>query len=249
MSRKNNISFVYTFALLLLLFTFASCKKENRFDCVKGTGKIGKETRTTKAFKKIYVYENVDVFIRQGNEFEVIVEAGEHIRELIKTEVKDSIISIDNLNKCNWSRSYKNPINVYVKCPSYLFLSAEGTGNITSIDTIKSSKLILNTSSSGNIDVTVATELIEAAANSSGDITIKGKTTGFLSDIGGIGFLNAKELTAGYIYLHAYTTGLCYVNCIGMIDCKLDDIGDIYCYGNPNTVNKEENDKGRLYLK
>ena len=228
---------------------FNSCKKENLCDCIKRTGNVSTELRTNEGFNSILVYNKVDVYITEGSNFEVSVEAGDNIRDLIDVEIKDSVLSIDNNNKCNWTRSYKKPIAVHITCPSLKYISVEGSGNIKSTNTLTPYKIHLNSSSSGVMDLKMDATIIEVSVNSIGDVNLQGETGLLLSDIGGTAFLNCKKLLSDYIYLHCYTTGICSVNTSQTIDCKIDDIGDIYCYGNPSNINKEENSSGRLYLK
>ena len=107
---KNNTLFVYTLSICITIAIGYSCSKENRWDCIKRTGKPAIETRTLPPFTKIYLKDNIDLFIKQGITEEVKIEAGSNLISLIKTEVDSGILHISNDNRCNWARSYKNGV-------------------------------------------------------------------------------------------------------------------------------------------
>ncbi|MDQ3046695.1 MAG: DUF2807 domain-containing protein, partial [Bacteroidota bacterium] len=96
--------------LITFLWSFPSCKKENMCDCIKRTGSVIFETRELPPFDKVYVENNLNVFITQDSVFEVKVEAGKNIVPLIKLEVVDGTLYCRNKNRCSWARSYKNPL-------------------------------------------------------------------------------------------------------------------------------------------
>ena len=140
MEKFKKISFII---LAMLGFSFEGCQKENRCDCIKRTGEIVMVTRSVKPFDKIFAEENVNVFITEDSVQEVKVEAGENIEPLIDTEVTDGILYIRNRNKCNWARSYKKPLNVYIRVKGLKYITSNGTGTIKSVNAILHPRWIL----------------------------------------------------------------------------------------------------------
>lgn len=228
---------------------FSSCQKENRCDCFKRTGSIVTETREISGFDKVVVDDNLNVFITQDTVFEVKIEAGDNLIPLIKTEVADGILSIHNKNRCNWTRSYDKPFNVYIKMPIVNSIISDGTGNIKSLNTITTANLNIQTKNSGDVELTVNSVKIVSNVHGTGDLTLHGTVQDHVCDIGGTAFLNCQDLVTNYSYIHTYTTGLSYVTTTGILECKIDKIGDVYCYGNPVKVQEIKNGKGQLYLK
>jgi hypothetical protein len=43
--------------------------------------------------------------------------------------------------------------------------------------------------------------------------------------------------------------GNSFIRVKDLLICKMEEKGDIYCYGNPNDVRKEQFSSGQLYLK
>ena len=233
---------------ILLCTIFSACKKENRCDCIKRTGSIVTETRQINGFDKILVEDNVTVFIRQDSVFEVKVEAGENIVPLVKTEVSNGTLFVRNNNRCNWTRSYDKPLKVYIKMPVIKYITSDGTADIKSLNTITTDVFDVQTKNSGNIELTVNNAKVISHMHGSGDLTLRGRTGEHACDIGGTAFLNCKDLQTDITWVHTFTTGLCYVSTFNLI-CFIDNIGDVYCYGNPLTVQKVKNGAGQLYLK
>src|SRR3954465_11217106 len=111
MNFRNSFIRMKFFRISILVFLsslifFSSCKKENRCDCIKRTGDIVTEIRSLKAFDRLQVEENVNVFLTQDSIQEVKVEAGEHLISLVETAIVDGTLTIRNKNKCNWARAY-----------------------------------------------------------------------------------------------------------------------------------------------
>lgn len=81
-----------------------------------------------------------------------------------------------------------------------------------------------------------------------GDLTLHGYTNEHACDIGGTAFLRCRDLQTKYTSIHSFTTGQCYVQANNSLLCIIDKIGDVYCYGNPATINKTQRGSGKLYL-
>jgi hypothetical protein len=244
----NFRSVVMLFIFCSLLSFLAGCKKENRCDCLKRTGDIILDKRSLSGFTKILAEENVDVYISQDSIFSVTVEAGEHIAPLITTEINGSTLVCKNKNRCNWTRSYKKPLNVYVHMPLLKEIVSNGTGNIKSLNTIQTDSCYVQTKNSGNIELSIHTPRLASSMHGSADLILHGKVNNHECDIGGTGYLKAADLQSGYTFLHTYTLGLCYIYVRDLLICRIDQIGDVFCYGNPKTVDLKLANRGKLYI-
>lgn len=232
--------------MLLVVVLFSTCKKENLCDCIKRTGSIITETRAISGFDSVFADDNLNVFITQDPAFEVKVEAGKNIVPLISTEVVNGKLIITNNNRCNWTRSYDKPLNVYIKMPVISYITSNGTGNIKSLNTI-TSNFTVRTKNSGNVELTINNTSTTSWMHGAGDVTLHGTTHSHYIDIGGTAFLNCKDLQTDYTLIHTFTTGECNVS-TSYLSCQIDYIGDVYCYGTHATVEKTINGTGRLYL-
>ena|SRR6218665_147348 len=244
----KNIRLLTISFFLLAIALFSACKKENRCDCIKRTGDIVVDTRNISGFDRVYVENNINVFIAQDSVFDVRVEAGENVVSLITTELENNTLHIRNKNRCNWTRSYKKPLNVYLRMPKLVYITSDGTGDIKSLNTLLSDTIDVQTMNSGNVELSVSNLRTRTHMFGSGDITLSGNTDEHDISIGGTAYIYAGELKTNYTYLHTFTLGTSYVNARDLLICVIDEKGDIYCSGNPARVEKYQNASGTLYL-
>lgn len=226
---KSYCPFLFFFILIIW-----SCNKESRWDCIKRTGTISNDLRILPPFAKIYLNDNVNIFIKQGIQQEVKIEAGKNLISLIKTEVVNNELFIKNNNRCNWARSYKNgDINVYITMPVLRCITHYGSGNIKSLDTIVCDTLEMLTRESGDIDLTINANIVFSRLHGTSDITLRGK-----SHLQGIfhmgeGFLHFEDLETQDTWSHSKASGNQYLNAKNNLSVRLDWVGNIYYVGNP----------------
>ncbi len=242
MRKKIVISIVY-------ILLFVSCKKENMFDCFTSNGKTNVIYHDVKDFNSIYITDKMDLYLTQGPDFEVKVEAGSNMQRLIKVELEGETLRIDNQNTCNFVRGYDHKINVYVTAPYFKYIKHGGLGTIQTTNTIVQDELTYRNESSGDLKLNVNIGTILGSSHGNGDTYLSGVTNNFFDDYTGTNYLYASELKiTGYVYLHSITIGHTYINAPenGLMDIIIDKAGNIYYKGNPNTIHLTRNDKGDL---
>ncbi|MBK7183583.1 MAG: DUF2807 domain-containing protein [Bacteroidetes bacterium] len=235
--------------IFTVLVSFNSCKKENMCDCIKRTGKIIQEKRTLGEFTKVEAEDNLNVYITQDSVQEVMIEAGENLVPLIETELQGGTLFIRNKNRCNWTRSYDKPLNVYLTMPKIEYITNSGTATLRSLNTITQATFDIETKNSGDIELTVNNTNIISHIFGSGDVILKGTTNQHYCDIGGTAYLYCKDLNSTYTYIHTFTIGPSEVKATGTLDCKIDGKGNVLCYGNPSLVQQSGKGPGVLYIK
>lgn len=235
---------------ILSIFAFVlsgiACRKENRGDCFKRTGDIITETRSVSGFDKIFVEDNVNVFITQDSVFEVKVEAGENLIPLIKTELTDGELRIKNDNRCNWTRSYKPQVNVYLKMPVVKYITSDGVGTIKSTNTITTPSFDYRLMNLGDIELTVSNQEVIGHMHGAGDIYLHGTTNHHACNIVGNGFIRASDLRTSYTWISSTTSGNVYVRASDLLQVLIHGNGDVIYYGQPSTVEYEITGTGKL---
>ena len=234
------------FLLLFAVFLF-SCKKENMKDFYKGTGETITETRNISGFNTIYVEDKVNVFITESPTFEVKVECGEHLINLVKTELKDTVLKIRNDNKCNFMRSYKKGvINVYIQMPLTVSIQQFGQGTIQSTNVLTTPVIDVLTKGSGDVILEVNNQKVLTHMHNTSDIYLSGRTLEHDCYQIHYGFLFAKNLDTDYTWIFNNGTGNSYLKASNLLIATLRSAGDVYYYGNPGTVQKEVSGSGKL---
>lgn len=238
-------AYIVLCALYFVLF-FSSCNKESRWDCIKRTGKTSTELRMLSPFTKIIVEDNVNVLITQGSTQQVNVEAGNNLIPLIKTEVVNEELRIQNNNRCNWARSYRNgTIQVHITMPTLKCISHDGSGQIKSNDTITGDTLTIRARQSGDVELTINTQIVFTQVHNTSDVTLHGKSILHGNFHVGAGFLHCENLQTDITWSHSKASGDEYLNAKNSLAATLDWIGNIYYSGNPS-INITGTGEGKL---
>lgn len=175
--------------LVLALFA-SSCVNISFGDGKKGNGVVTEETRKiTEEFTEISAAEGLDVFVTQGDEFKILVEADENVIELIATDIKEGKLRVHTLE--NIGRATKN---IYVALPEITVLKSSSGADLIAQNEIKTEKLDLDASSGSDIEVEVVAAEIEADASSGADIKISGRAEVFYANASSGADIKARAL-------------------------------------------------------
>ncbi|MBP7508227.1 MAG: DUF2807 domain-containing protein [Prolixibacteraceae bacterium] len=217
--------------LLIVIPIFYSCniKADNWIHARKGDGNVVKETRKVMPFDEIKASAGIDVFIFQGDEEKVLVEADENLMDCIITEVKESTLKcyID----CNIRHASK--INVYVNYKKLNSLSASSGSDISGETLLKTDVLKINVDSGADIKVAVEAKELFCNVSSGAGATIEG-TSDYFKGIASSGAdIDGKSLTVKTCDLNASSAGDIKVSVTEKVIADASSGGDISYYGNP----------------
>ena len=228
------------------LLAFSSCKKGEQWDCVKSTGKIVQEERSTGAFEVLYVEDNVNVILTNDSTDKIIVEAGDNLLKKIKTEINGNTLVISNKNKCNWVRSFKKEIKVYLGIKKAKGIFHAGYGDITSEELLQKDTIVIHHYSSGNIHLKLNANSIWADMDRLGNFTLEGQTNGLVMISYGLGKMDTRNLISTESYVTNKAQGECHVYSNNILGVEIKNDGNVYYYGNPASVDFIKNGKGSL---
>ncbi|MCH8319078.1 MAG: DUF2807 domain-containing protein [Bacteroidetes bacterium] len=228
---KYLISYISFIAFISLLL-FTTCGKENSFDCLKSTGTIITEKRNLPDFNSIFIEDNIDVYIVQDTFRNVKIEAGKNIISNIKTEVTEKTLFIKNANKCNWVRSYKKKIKVFVTTNDLITITHDGEGLITSNDTLTDT-LFLHITGAGDIKLNINAKQIWLAMYVLGNVELSGETDRLNASVNSFGHLLTKDLICKECDILSTGEGDAYIHCEKSLKATIRHVGNIYFYGNP----------------
>lgn len=231
--------------LVALLLLFSACEKGP----FKSTGKNVTITRSTdENFAKIYLNDDVDLVITQGNAYSIELEGGENILPGIETSISDSTLTIRNKNTFNWLRSYDKKITAYVTMPHILELDYEATSTVTNTDTIREDSLfVISIGGSGYIKLCINTGSSHLSINQgSVDMDISGKTGVNYVYSKGYGPFHCLGLNSDFTFISNYSTNDCYINVTSYLEYNISSLGNIYYKGTPEIVQGIVTGDGRL---
>ena len=236
---------------ILFTFLFTSCKKENAGDCFKTSKHVTTETRNISGFKKIRIDDKFDVFVKQGQGYEVKVEAGKDLLSNIKTEVTDSILYLKNINKCNFMRNPKNPsLKIYITLPYLRYIRNGSTGKLKFENCFIQDSMEVRIGNSGDVYIDVNLKYLTTSTHGNGDLYVTGKADYSTHYTNGTNYLHFENLVIkNQLVLSSYTIGDCYVNAPenGYASFEIWEAGNVYYTGNPANLDVKLKGKGQAY--
>ncbi len=146
----------------------------------------------------------MNLHLTQGSENKLIVKAGSHLMKKITTHTTaDSCLEIANLNRCNWVRSYKVPIDVYLTFTDLNLLEYYSIGTVDNTDTLRLDSLKINVHEGGGvIRLCINThELFTYIFSGTATIECSGNIGLSFVYSGGFGLIDNRNLFAKMVYL------------------------------------------------
>lgn len=245
----------------LFLFLQTSCNKDNG-NCFNSTGTIITESREISDFQSLKMLDNVDVELSSGNENIIEVTAGENIIQNIKAEVIDAVVLqdsipistrqlvIQNLNQCNWLRSYDNPIKVKITYKSEIdHIEYRSIGDLTCLNPISSDTFSINIFEGAGIislDLNCRLSFLNYHYGTA-DLNVKGSSLVNYIYQASYGPVNASELFTDFNYLENRGSNNCYVYARLFLGATISSIGNVYYTGNPDELSLAKNGSGSFY--
>lgn len=194
-----------------------------------GNGEIVEETRkVTEDFTQITASEGIDVFVTQGPDFKIVVEADRNIIELIGTDIRDGSLKIHALE--NIGRATKK---VYVSLPVVESLESSSGADLIVQNVLEADHLELKASSGSDLRVEVVANLINARSSSGADLKISGRTDTLEAHSSSGSDLEARELEVRTCYAHASSGSDISVNVTDSLVAEASSGADISYSGNP----------------
>ncbi|TBN02986.1 DUF2807 domain-containing protein [Hyunsoonleella flava] len=234
------IRIIVTSILSLLMF---SCINMNWNGGVKGNGNVVMETRTVdEPFSKIKATEGLSVYLTQGGNESITVEADENLQELILTEVKDGVLKIHCKEQIGKASSKK--VNVNFK--SISGITSTSGSNVYSTNTITSEKLALKSSSGSNMKVKVNTNDLTCDSSSGSNLKVSGETVSLSADASSGSNIKAGDLKAESSEVSASSGANLTVNTSKALIAKASSGGGVKYYGNPEMLDTDKSSGGSI---
>ncbi len=196
-------------------------------------GEGEREKRDVGKFNKIGLAVSADLYLKQGNTSEVIIEADEKTLERLETEVKNGklIIKFDSWRFSNYPR-----FKIFITTPEINALNVSGSGDIIAESTIETDDIAFGISGSGDINMEDLTaETAKVAISGSGNVNLAGSGSLEILElsISGSGDLDSEALAAEDFTAKISGSGSCRVLVNSTLKASISGSGKIYYSGNP----------------
>ena len=254
---KIRISAIYYALAVLGGLLFCGCDSDNAWDCFQTSGPIVQRTFNVDKFKKIIIWNRVQLIVSSGPQQSVVVESGENLMNEVLVRVEDSILKVSDRNSCNYTRDY-GITKVYVTSPvdsieirSSSGLPVIGQGPITFK---KLTLLSEDREQEGEFhtdgdfyfeDLDVTQLIIFANGTSKFFLGVRTNSANIGLYDGDCGIV-APDLEIKNLYLFHRSTSKMVVAPTNLIQGRIVGLGDVICLTQPPVVNVEEEFTGRL---
>jgi len=245
---KDKVKNQFIIASLTLILIGLGCKKANHFDCIKRTGEIITEKRILPYFNVLEVHNNALVFLIQDTLNFVMIEAGKNLTSNVETSVVEQKLIIKNNNKCNFVRSYKIEIKIYVHFKNIDELIYKGTGPISSLNSIRNDKFTFNCwdgvdSVKLNLEVPIVYVNIHTGV---ADLIISGHCEQLFAYVKSSGACRMQHFKCKNVYANNISSSDQYFYVENKFEALVQYVGNTYYQGNPKEIIQTLNNKGKL---
>ena len=229
--------------IIIIILSISACTQAQFWKTVYGNKKVVTKERKTESFTGVKVSAGIDVYLKQGNNEAVSVEADENLQEYILTEVRGGVLNVYseyNIRDAERKR-------VYVTMKEVNSIKTTSAGDVIGETPIKSDRLELSASSAGDIKLEVTAKDISIDISSSGDITLSGETDGLKADLSSAGDLKAYDLKAREADVSVSSAGDADVNVSEKIIARASSAGDVNYKGDPKYVDAHSSSAGGVH--
>lgn len=247
--RLRKITKILMVAFLISIFALSivSCKLIRAFadkEVLQGSGNIISEDRDVAGFSKISITSrNGTLFIEQGEEESLTIEAEDNIIPLIITEVSGNTLNIRF--KLGVNQTDIKEVNYYLKLKDLNLIKKSGSVHISCLS-LDADSLTIEKSGSGDIEMSNLTAInLEVSTSGSGSITLAGSVDNHEIEINGSGEYNAGDLVSVNCVVDSTGSTDVTVNVTDSLDIKTSGSGDVKYIGLP-TINADVSGSGEV---
>ena len=241
------------YIVTVLLFT---CNSEDVNDCFQTSGTIIQEVVQVSSFERILVNRDIELIIKEGQEYKVKIETGENLIDEVNVEVVGNQLILTDNNSCNFVREF-GLTKVYVEAPDLKELRTSSQYEISSDGILPYETLSLfsedfNGGSEftvGDFRLNVASENIQISSNNISifylEGTVENLSVGFFS---GSGRFEGRNLIAQNVNISHRSSNDMIVNPIQSLKGQLRGTGNLISVNEPPVVDVERIYTGQLFF-
>lgn len=228
---KTNVRNYLLTILAVMPILLVSCE-DGFFGGIVGEGEVVRTSLDVNDFDGFVSTIAADIYVSQGDEFEVVMEAQENIIENLNISwVRNGIWTIKYYH---WV-SHSKPVKFFITLPELTKVGLSGSGAILGETMFNaSSRLNLSISGSGSIDLETENDEMNILISGSGDIYLAGKADYIDCSISGSGGVFAYDLATQRADVILSGSGDTRLNVEEYLDVIISGSGNVYYRGEPN---------------
>ncbi len=228
MSRK-----VLGLIVVGILLTSLACAGPFGWRSVRGSGDVVEEEREIRRdFDTVLLVAVGNVYIEQGDDVELIVEAEDNLLAYIETEVRGNTLELGLRD--NVSLRPRKSINFHLTVEDLSMVNIGGSGNIF-IDGMRTDKFEIVIGGSGDVELDdLKADDLVVRIDGSGDGNVAGRVDEQEIDLGGSGSYEADELKSERADVNIGGSGPVTVWVEDELDVDIHGSGSVRYKGSPD---------------
>lgn len=231
------------FLSVFIALVLSSCVISGWDTGISGNGNVVEEVRDVSGFTGVHVSSGIDVYLSEGDQFEVRVEADENLMEVIETEVRGNMLEVGT-DRVNIRRAKSK--KVYVTLPELTALKISSAGDCDGQTPFHCDDLRLSISSAGDLSLEVEADRIDIDISSSGDARIAGNAGELDASLSSAGDLDAWDLEARVVDVSVSSAGDARVFATEEISMSASSAGNIYYRGDAKVLRSSKSSAGDI---
>ena len=196
-------------AALIVLAAPALAHTSRQVEVIRGSGHVVSETRPVKDLHRLTLMGSPDVYIAQGTEESLRIEAEDNLLPLVETVVREGELRISFPRPDTEARLRPTkPVKVYLTVKELNHISTLGSGDIE-CPALTAGELALETIGSGDIKLNAHATSLSCRLVGSGDMTLAGEAARWQVTVAGSGDFTAHDLKSKVCDLQISGSGDC----------------------------------------
>ncbi len=222
---------VFTLAVLITTNTAAIASDSFWPRRINGSGQIVSQTRELPWFNTISVSSAINVFITQGEYFEVKVKADDNLIEYIKTEVRKDELVIGMTTNINTGRS--STTEVHITAPAFLSVKASGASNVSSRGIIRQENIQIRGSGAADIRLNLDAAFMELKCSGASDARIEGFVQSAQVELSGASDFKSGDFLCDVLDVRLSGASSMRIGVVEAATGRLSGASDLHVKGNP----------------
>jgi len=205
------------------------------------------EKRNLSGFSEILVKGSSNVYLTQGNTFEVTIEASEGLISKIITAQNGNLLLIDtdNIKMLRKGEFHK----VYVTLPKLEDIKVLGAADVFGQNTFKGSNMKIEVKGAGDLRLEVSVQNLTCDVSGAGDADLSGSTQSLNAKVSGAGDLKAYNLDVQKADISVHGSGDAFVTIQQEMSANIGGSGDLHYKGAANIKNINVSGSGDIHHK
>ncbi|MBE0661991.1 MAG: DUF2807 domain-containing protein [Bacteroidales bacterium] len=228
MKTKSTIAIATTLLICVSVF-LTGCD-----EMISGSGRISSETREVSSFDAIEISGAFHVYLIQGNNESLVIEADDNLLQYIESGVRGGRLYIEPR-----AFSFRNPtLKAYITFRDLDEIRASGAVKITGETSLEFGRLLISTSGASDIDLELYGERLELKVSGAGKTHIDGEVEKTIIRLSGASKLNAESLYVEKMDINISGAGSANVRVEDELVANISGAGNIRYIGDPRVHSK-----------